>query len=60
MYIMFTMTYPLTTNLNLRNQTVTQPSSLLSFRVQGVRPVRPKGMYIDMNIGKGCHSCGKG
>ena len=30
-----------------------------SFRITGARTVRPKGMYIDMNAGKGCGSCGK-
>jgi len=60
MYIMLSMNYPLTNNLNHRTQPIVQPSSLLSFRMQGVRSIRPKGMYIDMNMGKGCNTCGKG
>ena len=30
----------------------------VSFRLTSIRSTRPKGMFIDMNAGKGCHSCG--
>lgn len=36
------------------------PNGHISFRLQGIRANRPKGMYIDMNAGKGCGTCGKG
>lgn len=39
---------------------ILQPSGPdFSFRITGARTARPKGMYIDMNAGKGCSSCGK-
>lgn len=39
---------------------ILQPTgSDFSFRITGARTARPKGMYIDMNAGKGCGSCGK-
>ena len=36
----------------------TENSPAVSFRFSGIRTLRPKSMYIDMNAGKGCHSCG--
>lgn len=32
----------------------------VAFRLSGPTRARPRGMYIDMNAGKGCSSCGKG
>ncbi len=37
----------------------TQPSNSITFGISGLRSVRPKGMYIDMNAGKGCGSCAR-
>jgi hypothetical protein len=34
------------------------PIQSVSFRINGLRSARPKGMLIDMNAGKGCHTCG--
>jgi hypothetical protein len=64
---MFTMKYPQNTAaMALRQNQLMIPHSnhplpsSLSFRINGLRQTRPKGMYIDMNMGKGCNSCGKG
>lgn len=40
-------------------QIIPQTGSAFAFRINGLRTSRPKGMYIDMNSGKGCGSCGK-
>jgi hypothetical protein len=64
---MFALNYNLSNSpVHIRTQPIlsvsTQPQPDLppsvSFGFRQLRNIRPKAMYIDMNAGKGCSSCG--
>ena len=52
----FALSQPNPANRSLGPRSLTAPG--LTFRLTGTSNVRTKAMYIDMNAGKGCSSCG--